>query len=392
MREIITTGRKRNIDEDKRSFCAGRKAGKGRKRGPCGGKEEKENRAGTLCRMNEKESAENGPEAGYRPGREKTFPAQRPVQAAARACLFALCILGLAAGVSGCGIRGEAGVIAQGAPQTGAAGQEEKDGADYGFRERFYALSPDSLEILELDEAKEAVEQERYGWGLVLAEFPEDDTAFYGYMDGEKPRQGVMIRCGDNVSYFPDIVYMSEEMELPDIYLDRGRSLMVASFHAESGRSRERDTLYAFSKSAAGTVTGEPFRTEDYLGQMENRFSLSYQPGEDTGKLVGQNGEMIAGVDLSWAGGAAITGLNVVDRVRFTAGNPAKLQVEIGITAEGRAPYYGENITVTAPVELVCRSYGDGLKKVSFLIGEVTEYEGPEQADAGGAGAEAGEE
>lgn len=58
-------------------------------------------------------------------------------------------------------------------------------------------------------------------------------------------------------------------------------------------------------------------------------------------------------------------------------------EVEIGITAEGRAPYYGENLVVTAPVELNSQSYGNGTKKVSFLIGEVREKAGENQSGEG---------
>ena len=130
-------------------------------------------------------------------------------------------------------------------------------------------------------------------------------------------------------------------------------------------------------------MTCQEFTAEDFLGQMENRFSLSYQPGENSGKLVGQDGRLIGEVDLSWTDGAAITGLNVINRVRFIPGSTVWAEVEIGITAEGRAPYYGENLVVTAPVELKSQSYGNGTKKVSFLIGEVREKAGENQSGEG---------
>ena len=92
------------------------------------------------------------------------------------------------------------------------------DDADLRFRERFYALSPDSLEVTDAETAEKAASEGGEGLGILLAEFPQDDISVYGYVDAEKPWQGVMIRCGDNVSYFPDIVYLSESREMPEIY------------------------------------------------------------------------------------------------------------------------------------------------------------------------------
>ena len=42
-----------------------------------------------------------------------------------------------------------------------------------------------------------------------------------------------------------------------------------------------------------------------------------------------------------------------------------------------------ENLVVTAPVELNSQSYGNGTKKVSFLIGEVREKAGENQSGEG---------
>ena len=59
------------------------------------------------------------------------------------------------------------------------------------------------------------------------------------------------------------------------------------------------------------------------------------------------------------------------DRVCFKPGNPARLETEIGISAEGRKPYYGDELAVTAPIEIVVRTYEDGSRGAEFLIGEV---------------------
>lgn len=307
---------------------------------------------------------------------------------AARGFWLAVCILGLAAIGAGWAVKGVSYVMAQKlqSSDTADGGESEPiatDDADLRFRERFYALSPDSLEVTDAETAEKAASEGREGLGILLAEFPQEDISVYGYVDAEKPWQGVMIRCGDNVSYFPDIVYLSESREMPEIYADSSNSLIIASFHAGAGEEKKRDTLYAFLKSPAGTMTCQEFTAEDFLGQMENRFSLSYQPGENSGKLVGQDGRLIGEVDLSWADGAAVTGLNVINRVRFIPGSTVWAEVEIGITAEGRAPYYGENLVVTAPVELNSQSYGNGTKKVSFLIGEVREKAGENQSGEG---------
>lgn len=295
---------------------------------------------------------------------------------AVRGFCLAVCILGLAAAGTGWAVKGVSCALAQKLQDADTAENGKKepsatDDADLRFRERFYALSPDSLEVTDARTAEKAASEGRERQGILLAEFPQDEISVYGYMDPERPRQGVMIRYGDNVSYFPDIVYLAEDGEMPEIYTDSSQSLMIASFHAGAGEEKKRDTLYAFLKSPAGTMTGQEFTAEDFLGQMENRFSLSYQPGQNSGKLVGQDGRLIGEVDLSWADGAAITGLNVIDRVRFIPGSTVWAEVEIGVTAQGRSPYYGEHLVVTAPVELKSESYGNGTKKVSFLVGEV---------------------
>ena len=118
-------------------------------------------------------------------------------------------------------------------------------------------------------------------------------------------------------------------------------------------------------------MTADFFTEEDYLSQMENRFSLSFQKGEQTGTLIRQDGKELRQADLSWAGEGQITGLNVADRVHFTPGSPVQMDVEIGITAEGGEPRYEEGLTVTAPIEILIRTYGDGSRGAEFLVGEV---------------------
>lgn len=290
--------------------------------------------------------------------------------------LLAFCVLGLAAAAGGCAEKGVSHVLAQKLekPKEEAVREPDvTDDADLRFRERFYALSPDSLKIMEPKAAGDAASQGEEGCGVALGEFPQEGVFLYGYMDPEKPRQGVMIQYGDNVSYFPDIVYMPESFTMPDIYADS--SMITASFHTGGQGENERDRLFVFFRNQSGTVSGQEFTAEDFLGQIENRFSLSYETGENKGKLVGQDGKLIAEVDLSWADGAAVTGLNVTDRLHFIPGKPITAEVEIGIVAEGQAPYYGEHITVTAPVEVRSENYENGTEAVSFLVGEVTKKE-----------------
>ena len=218
---------------------------------------------------------------------------------------------------------------------------------------------------------KKELEEGKTSWGIVLAEFPREQVTMYGYLDPERPFQGVMIQCGDSVSYFPELVYMSDSHQMPDAVSDGSGSMFTVSFHAETGKDRKRDSLWVFLRSESGTMTADCFEEEDYLSQMANRFSLSFQKGEPEGTLLRQDGQALGKADLSWAKDAEITGLNISDRVCFKPGNPARLETEIGISAEGRKPYYGDELAVTAPTEIVVRTYEDGSRGAEFLIGEV---------------------
>lgn len=309
--------------------------------------------------------------------------------------LSALC-LAISSGLSGCGIsRGTdavSGTLAQPGQET------KKEEKDLEFSRRFYLTSPDHLQLLTAEELEDwetsgteerALEKGKTGWGIVLADFPKEDVTMYGYLDPEKPFQGVLIQCGDSVSYFPELVYMSDSHQMPDAVSDSSGSMFTVSFHTETGKDRNRDSLWVFLRSESGTVTADCFEEEDYLSQMANRFSLSFQKGETEGTLLGQDGQVLGKADLSWAKDADITGLNIVDRVRFEPGNPARLEAEIGISAEGRKPYYGDSLAVTAPIEIMVRTYEDGSRGAEFLIGEVEsrteerEETGNMQDDAG---------
>lgn len=294
--------------------------------------------------------------------------------------LLALC-LSISSGLSGCGLSSGTGAVSGTLAQPGQELQETpKEEKDLEFSRRFYLTSPDHLQLVTAEELedwetsgteKKELEEGKTSWGIVLAEFPREQVTMYGYLDPERLFQGVMIQCGDSVSYFPELVYMSDSHQMPDAVSDGSGSMFTVSFHAETGKDRKRDSLWVFLRSESGTMTADCFEEEDYLSQMANRFSLSFQKGEPEGTLLRQDGQALGKADLSWAKDAEITGLNISDRVCFEPGNPARLETEIGISAEGRKPYYGDDLAVTAPIEIVVRTYEDGSRGAEFLIGEV---------------------
>lgn len=305
--------------------------------------------------------------------------------------LSALC-LAISSVLSGCGSSRGTDAVSGTLAQPGQKLQEtKKEEKDLEFSRRFYLTSPDHLQLLTAEELEDwetsgteekALEEGKTGWGIVLADFPKEDVTMYGYLDPEKPFQGVLIQCGDSVSYFPELVYMSDSHQMPDAVSDSSGSMLTVSFHTETGKDRNRDSLWVFLRSESGTVTADCFEEEDYLSQMANRFSLSFQKGETEGTLLGQDGQALGKADLSWAKDDEITGLNIVDRVHFEPGNPARLEAEIGISAEGRKPYYGDGLAVTAPIEIMVRTYEDGSRGAEFLIGEV-ESRTEEREEAG---------
>ena len=80
---------------------------------------------------------------------------------AARGFWLAVCILGLAAIGAGWAVKGVSYVMAQKLQSSDTAdGWESEpiatDDADLRFRERFYALSPDSLEVTDAETAEKA--------------------------------------------------------------------------------------------------------------------------------------------------------------------------------------------------------------------------------------------
>ena len=314
--------------------------------------------------------------------------------------LLALWVMA-SAGLAGCSVSHRTAELSADLTQPGQEVQEAKtEEEELDFRCRFYAASPDNLQLLTAEELEKWEESEKReeelregksGWGTVLADFPDLQVTMYGYLDPEKPFQGVMIRCGDSVSYFPEIVYMSDSCQMPDVEPDSSGSMFTVSFHSETGTKRSRDLLCVFFKSESGTMTADFFTEEDYLSQMGNRFSLSIQKGEQKGTLIRQDGKELGQADLSWAGEEEITGLNVADRVHITLESPVQMDVEIGITANGKEPRYKEGLTVTAPIEILICTYEDGSRGAEFLVGEVeqkaeeTEAEEKEAAEGGAA-------
>lgn len=298
----------------------------------------------------------------------------------ARVILLALC-LAAASGLAGCNISPRTAVLTENPvlPEEEVQKSETNE-KELEFRQRFYLASPDNLQLVTMEELKDwensgkpekELQEGKTGWGMVLAEFPGEQITMYGYLDEEMPFQGVIIRCGDSVSYFPELVYLSDSYQMPDAVSDSSGSLLTVSFHAGTGEKRDRDLLCVFLKSESGTMTADFFTEEDYLSQMANRFSLSFKKGESEGTLLRQDGKDLGKADLSWARDAEITGLKVSERVHFKPGNPAQLEAEVGITAEGKKPCYGDGLTVTAPIEILVRAYENGSRGVEFLIGEV---------------------
>lgn len=296
-------------------------------------------------------------------------------------CALLVLCLSVSSGLSGCTNSRRTDAVSENLAQPGQELQKtKKEEKDLEFRRRFYLTSPEHLQLLTAEELEEwetsgtdgkALEEGKTGWGIVLADFPREEVTIYGYLEPERPFQGVLIQCGDSLSYFPELVYMSDSHQMPDAVSDSSGSMFTVSFHTEMGEDRNRDSLWVFLRSESGTMTADCFEEEDYLSQMSNRFSLSFQKGEPEGTLLGQDGQALGKADLSWAKNAEITGLNIVDRVRFEPGNPARLEAEIGISAEGRKPYYGDGLAVTAPIEITVRTYEDGSRGAEFLIGQV---------------------
>ena len=94
---------------------------------------------------------------------------------------------------------------------------------------------------------KKELEEGKTSWGIVLAEFPREQVTMYGYLDPERPFQGVMIQCGDSVSYFPELVYMSDSHQMPDDSVRRQRIDVYRVLSRGDGkRQKERFTLGVF--------------------------------------------------------------------------------------------------------------------------------------------------
>ena len=185
--------------------------------------------------------------------------------------LLALC-LSISSGLSGCGLSSGTGAVSGTLAQPGQELQETpKEEKDLEFSRRFYLTSPDHLQLVTAEELedwetsgteKKELEEGKTSWGIVLAEFPREQVTMYGYLDPERPFQGVMIQCGDSVSYFPELVYMSDSHQMPDAVSDGSGSMFTVSFHAETGKDRKRDSLWVFLRSESGTMTADCFEPD----------------------------------------------------------------------------------------------------------------------------------
>lgn len=180
---------------------------------------------------------------------------------------------------------------------------------------------------------------------VYLASLPEEGIYLYGYMDEDYQDRGVAVefRGADNSKYYYyDWIYLTPRMVLPELYWNKEENQLYVSLYVGSGTEFALEELHILQCSDKEPPIDFEFLHEDYIQQLEERFSCTADPKKDECILYDKGREVLKTVLSKWIpGDGTILGLAWGDIHHYQVGRELKLITPLALKTDKYAvPLY----------------------------------------------------